>query len=904
MDFFALNPSPRARSLLLWTVFWTLTTALPATGSAPSPTSRDAPLLLVDVLEQLREAGIDTIYSSRWVTHQLVVDEVPPPGPVETRLHRLLAPFGLTANAGADGIWRIVPLPTATVEGCVTSDPGGLPVASAAIQVGDRQTVTDPTGCFRLRGLPVGRAVLHAWRPGFVAGRAEIEPAPGIVLHRDLTLRIDVETRDEIFVSTTPDEPPLGTVALDELSRGTAVSDRDLATLVARLPGGRAEAGASFGVRGEDGDRVHLVVDGIELAEPYHLRDLGRLAGAVTPTAVQEVRLHRGAPPISFGHRSGGLVELTTGTAFKRLSGRSGLADDQAELSFDGTVGEGQGRWLVGLRRGNPKIPNDIVELESHPSYSDAALKGAFALTDSQELSARFFDVRDEFFYSNAATLAASDQPIPILTTTRHSEHVGLRYFAVPAERHLLSADIVSTRMQSLRAGEEDLHLLLRPRRPRSFKLRDRRDLWRQELRLQNETHVSSRWDVLSGANLTRGSTRYGYEGFELGPADFDLVDLEQRHHGIYGQATYRPHRRLTVQLGLRWDAARSSRSRRAGLSPSDFAASGEPVPVDEPCDDDGCAPLPEPPGEPSEPLVSALAEPWSRADGDVAPRLALTLGSDHGIWRLEAARAYDYPRSHELRPGDGDWILPDVEGSDHAAIGFSRDVRVGRVAAELYHRRVEDPRPRYVNLLQSVSRIPELELDRRRLDPQASRMQGLELRFDWRRGQSAGRMTYEWSRAEDRLAGLWVPRSTDRRHQLDLRFSRPLSEHLHFSLHATAASGRPTTPFFPERLHGEDLVPALGELNSARLPRSYRLDLRLQRRVRLGAVDLAFEWGIDNVFDRREVRGFDLSALEPTEAASGLPAGLVEPSAAVPSSLPPELGLGRRFRWGMELSW
>ena len=264
---------------------------------------------LGEALQQLRSEGVRTLYTSRLVDVSARVEEVPCAGAPEERLRVLLAPMGLTARLASDGQFVIGRAPSGVLEGTIWSDPGGqvIPLAEIRLLPDGATATSDAAGRFRLLGVPVGRQDLEIARPGYVSRRVHADIRAGTRHRLDVSLKLDVEAGDEIFISITPVEPPLGTWQPDrERLREALAIDQDALATASRLPGTNPGDGAAFGVRGHGAERLTLVVDGIEIAEPYHFRHLGTLAGAVTPNAIDDLRLHRGSPPVVYGDRAGG----------------------------------------------------------------------------------------------------------------------------------------------------------------------------------------------------------------------------------------------------------------------------------------------------------------------------------------------------------------------------------------------------------------------------------------------------------------------------------------------------------------------------------------------------------------------------------------------------------------------
>ncbi|MEM6797544.1 MAG: hypothetical protein AAF725_26485, partial [Acidobacteriota bacterium] len=110
----------------------------PADGPGKVPESSGP--TLEEALEGLRAEGIETLYTSHLVGPDLrLASPATRDGSPEERLRALLAPFGLAPRALSAGSWVVVWARSAAIAGCLTSDPGGEPIAGAALRltVGD-----------------------------------------------------------------------------------------------------------------------------------------------------------------------------------------------------------------------------------------------------------------------------------------------------------------------------------------------------------------------------------------------------------------------------------------------------------------------------------------------------------------------------------------------------------------------------------------------------------------------------------------------------------------------------------------------------------------------------------------------------------------------------------------------
>ena len=80
---------------------------------------------------------------------------------------------------------------------------------------------------------------------------------------------------------------------------------------------------------------------------------------------------------------------------------------------------------------------------------------------------------------------------------------------------------------------------------------------------------------------------------------------------------------------------------------------------------------------------------------------------------------------------------------------------------AEVYRKDYADLRTRYENLFDPVTVLPELEVDRRCVEPRWSWLYGVEGSLRWQAGEPwSGWVGYTWSEANDQFDGFSAPPS------------------------------------------------------------------------------------------------------------------------------------------------
>jgi outer membrane receptor protein involved in Fe transport len=237
--------------------------------------------------------------------------------------------------------------------------------------------------------------------------------------------------------------------------------------------------------------------------------------------------------------------------------------------------------------------------------------------------------------------------------------------------------------------------------------------------------------------------------------------------------------------------------------------------------------------------------------DDQLSPRFSLQFQYDVATTlRASWGRLAQTERPDELLVPDGDESFHPAQRATQSVLSLERRLRPSMsMRAEAYEKRISSPRPTYENLLDPFSLLPELGVDRIRVQPDEARVYGVELSYRWEPGGPWNAWAaYSWSEATDRFAGKPVPRTWDQRNAFSsgVAWSRtPWQLSATFSWH----SGWRRNELL---LDGSGL--RLGERNARSWPDQLSLDLRAAWRwpVRRGELELFGE--ITNATDHNNL--------------------------------------------------
>jgi hypothetical protein len=663
---------------------------------------------------------------------------------------------------------------------------------------------------------PHGLRVIAGARGRLVVVRDPRQPAPAAPAQQRAIDPPAVTVEERLVVRPGRGEPhhgePAGALPLDlEVTRTTPHLADDLLRATAWLPGTAAtEASSRFRLRGGRDDEVQIVLDGLELLAPYHLQDFDSALSIFAPGSLGTAELLAGGYPPEFGDRLGGILDLTSVEVGGSRRHELGIGLLFADAATAGSFDRGRGDGYGSVRVGSYHLALEVNGREENPTYADLFGKLDYRPTSAHRLRLNLLSADDQF------RLGGTGATEERYRNRWESRYVWLTHGAVLRSSRLVETVVSAGRVGRDRSGLKDTpgsEFAVSDRR--TFDLVGLKQVWRQ---------AGRRWGGDAGFELRQYRSRLDYasEHDLAGP----LVPLRTRpavgatasslrfdllQGAAFASARARPRADLTAELGLRLD--------RLGL-----------------------------PGE-----------------LHLGPRLGLAWSPHPGsTLRLAVGEHAQSQRPNELQVEDGETMLAPAERARHVGVGFEhRWGRGRRFRAEIYQRCWSHTRPRFENLFDPLVPFPELTTDRVRFDPEGGRARGLELYYQ---GAEHGRwrhsLAYTWSRSEDRIAGRRVPRDADQPHAVRVQLGFGLGRGFELESVWLLHSGWPTTRVtgrVVEEVGGiVRIEPVLGPLHGERFPVYHRLDLRLSRSFQLSRGGLAAYLDLQNVYDRRNVRGLD----------------------------------------------
>lgn len=842
----------------------------------PSLSAKDAPKArrwkgtsLAKVLKNLREYDLNIVFSSAVVKRRMKVLEQPTTAdkpldamsPAQRRafLEEVLAQHGLTVRDGPSQTLIVVKRnDQAALDyapqtfGTVLNRESGRPVAGVRIfadQDADRAVSSNERGAFLLPWRHGPPKTLTLEREGFLpltvtlrAGdrfnhfNVEIAPIPRLL--EELVVTPSTYT----LLSQGPENQVV--FSKEEIDLLPRLSD-DLYRAIGRLPGtAGGDFSSKFTIRGGEENEVIVLLDGIEIFDPFHLKDLQNIFSVFDSEAIDEVTFLAGGYPVEYGNALSGVIDLKTKQPQDPWQTELGVSFLNSHVRSSDRFADGRGRWLVSARNGYLDIARAIdkladlnfnlavtqsednqeeIDTNERFKFRDILVKVAFAPNARWDFSLNLLAIDDLVRYDEKDGLFGTRLLGNVTDANFKSidNYIWLRAEAQLSEKLSMTTLAAYSVTERGRAGiqerDDDHGFILS-----SYRLNDQRETEFFEIQQQVTWRQSDSIDWRFGVALRSQFTEFDYQaiGYSNEPLISDMgtpvslnrsIQVRPSGEQAYTYAAVRTglSTKWQADLGLRYDWQSYIKDDAHQISPR----------------------------------VNLGYQPW-----------------EHTQFRFAWGLFHQAPRTPELGVADGETEFYPVQHAQHVVLAWDQGLRGGwHLRSEAYFKDVADPRPRYENRYTPVALFPESEDDRIFVDPESAKSYGFEL---FVKSNPARRTStwasYSYGHSREKIDGHWFARNRDQRHALQLGLNFALDKRWHLSLAASGHSGWPTTDVWGEAQTNEagDLVvvPVYGERNALSSPSFARLDMRLSYYVprRRGGWNFFLE--INNILRKENV--------------------------------------------------
>lgn len=221
-----------------------------------------------------------------------------------------------------------------TVRGSVVSEPSGLPVQMAVVEVrtggGTFTAIADPSGSYVLHKIPAGRSTLRVRHLEHAPLEMELlVPARGVVMldlameHRPIVLP-DVHVVSITGMADTVAAHRTDVAMLDVRAMEAAATPATVFSPGEGNGGGEGGGEEQFYVRGSAADLQLVLLDGAPIYAPFHM---GGLIESFDPGVLRSARLYLGGAPARYDGGLSYVMDLTTRSPNHERHATSGALD-------------------------------------------------------------------------------------------------------------------------------------------------------------------------------------------------------------------------------------------------------------------------------------------------------------------------------------------------------------------------------------------------------------------------------------------------------------------------------------------------------------------------------------------------------------------------------------------------
>ncbi len=740
---------------------------------------------------------------------------------------------------------------TAAIVGEVVDSSSGRPVSQVQVSVSGTslRAVSDLAGRFVIRDVPPGVHAVEARRIGYAP-----MVRTGIVVGAGERITLGLSIQPAPFrlaeLTITPgsfsflDAGPAGLKTISREDIQAAPFGEDLFRAVNRLPGlASGDYGAHFSIRGGRQDETLILLDGLEIYEPFHLKDFNDGALSIIDVeTIDRVDLLTGGFPAHYGDKRSGVMSITSRTPNRDGTHVSaGASFSNARALAEGTFGGDKGSWLLSGRRGFVDLLLGIINKKETkaPTYQDFFGTVRYQVHPNHGLALHALHASDRYRFSILGTTGFNDS----IPTVEAADNGYGNSYAWATLRSLFGAHLSVTTLASAglvtasRKGDEhhaSIPLEL-------YGVEGSRDFnvlgLKQDLRFQPSNRMVFDW----GYDARRMHAMFDWTNRVTQNPDDPTPDTT----GYYPHVT----RRSTRANG--WTVGGYASNRLQAFGPVSLEAGVRYDQASYTGDKDWS------------PRFNALLRLWNRG----------TLRAGWGLYRQRQGIADEnaFDRLNRYFPS---------ELSRQWNAGLELEHRYaggGALRAEAYHKTGSHLRPILRNWKSGLNVFPESAEDRILVYPEETTSKGLEIHHEGGLGKRLNlRAGYALAFVEERVSRIdqvndpltppfasTHPGPQDQRHALNVDVTYRPNRNWSLTTAYTFHSGWPFTDEIGvpvTRRNGTmDLAVRPDSLYGSRLPPYHRMDMRLTWHKQTGQSDWRFFVEVINLTNHQNVLGYDV---------------------------------------------
>lgn len=684
---------------------------------------------LPGILNLYRRQGFPLVYSSNLVSGDQINYSDPPQGDPKIRLKMLLQLFNLELKANTELTqWFIVKLNSSPQKVSLTilNEKTQRPISgvSANLIRWDGEVIGDPAETNSKGVLQLSLPQLEFSRIRFsIEGKVLASFDVTDVLKRSyITLNLPSHFMEEVIVTSAYNfnkhDAETNAVTLNAITLNTTPSlANDSLKSIQSLPGVATNGLSSKpNVRGGLQDEVLILFDGIELLDPFHLKDYQNLMSGFNPSLLSSMSVYTGAYPARYGGKMSGVIDISTLQDPKTISNNLSLNPFAVSSVLSGNANALGANWTLSARRG---LLDETIERVNpdvgSPYFMDIYSRFQWELDNFKNIELSYFSLKDDI-----RLMSLDEGEGEWMRSQYESQYIWLKSQDRPGALTDNDFSIVFAHILNNRVGYID-----EPGNPDESvgNLSDNRlfRFVRAEVNVRNIPFGSFKTSF--GGKLGYYDGEYEYQAEALLGELANLIGNPRNLNtnvvsspdglagGVYVEARHDIKDDLSYELGLRLDRQLF----------------------------------------------------YNKSQYQISPRFALKKKfTDTLTGRINVGRYQQAPGINDLDVETGSPTFHRPQITDQYVLGITwQPITAVSGSIEFYQKNVETPRARYENIFNAYSFIPEIAVDRIRIAPESARMRGVEIftKYSFTADYDIW-LGYTFSQAEDEINGEHVARS------------------------------------------------------------------------------------------------------------------------------------------------
>lgn len=273
-----------------------------------------------------------------------------------------------------------------------------IPYISVAIPGTSMGSITNDTGYFLIKSVPLGYVPVSAFGVGYITNvSSEVLVTKGRVPYISIALEPEVQTQEDIVIVV--DQKVFQEDKMSPLSKQTLTvteieknpgSNRDISRVIESLPG--VASSTSFRndivIRGGAPSENSFYLDGVEVPVINHFQTQGASGGPVgilNANLISNVDFRSSAFPVHRGSTVSSVIEFKQkyGNA-EKLNTRFTLGSSDMGLTMDGPLGE-KTTYIFSVRQSYLQFLFSALKLPFLPTFNDAQFNVRKVVDDKNE---------------------------------------------------------------------------------------------------------------------------------------------------------------------------------------------------------------------------------------------------------------------------------------------------------------------------------------------------------------------------------------------------------------------------------------------------------------------------------------------------------------------------------------